>query len=71
MANGKNDVGHVTVYHSFKGFGFIRREKGKDVFFRYDDVEEGQAEPIPGDHIQFEVRDENKGPRAYNIRKIS
>lgn len=65
------DSGIVTVYHSFKGFGFIRREKGKDVFFFYDDMAEGQSELIPGDRVEFEVRAEKKGPRAYDVKKLS
>lgn len=65
------DSGFVTIYHSFKGFGFIRREKGKDVFFFYHDISEGQPELIPGDRVEFEVRAEKKGPRAYAVKKIS
>ncbi len=33
MSEKEYGKGFVTSYDSFKGFGFIRREKGKDVFF--------------------------------------
>ncbi|MCM4790884.1 cold shock domain-containing protein, partial [Escherichia coli] len=29
--------GFVNFYDHVKGYGFIRRERGRDVFFRYDD----------------------------------
>lgn len=64
------DKGHVTIYHSFKGYGFIRRDKGRDVFFFHDDMSEGQDELMPGDLVEFEVRKEPKGPRAYNITRV-
>ncbi|MBV7582455.1 retron Se72 family effector protein [Pseudomonas sp. PDM33] len=63
--------GFVTSYDAFKGFGFIRREKGKDVFFFYDDVEEGSEDIIEGDVVEFEVRKEKKGPRAYSLKRVS
>lgn len=65
------DRGFVTVYNMFKGYGFIRREKGRDVFFFYDDILEGQPGLIPGDRVEFEVRVESKGPRAYRVRRVS
>lgn len=63
--------GTITTYNMFKGFGFIRREKGRDVFFFYDDIINEQPELIPGDRVEFEVKIEKKGPRAYQIRKVS
>lgn len=63
--------GFVNSYDSFKGFGFIRRDKGRDVFFFYDDVEDVNAGVVMGDTVDFEVRDEPKGPRAYNVRRIA
>lgn len=65
------DRGFVNSYDSFKGFGFIRRDKGRDVFFFYDDVEDVNAGVVMGDTVDFEVRDEPKGPRAYNVRRIA
>ncbi|NWL75491.1 cold-shock protein [Pseudomonas taiwanensis] len=65
------DRGFVTVYHAFKGYGFIRREKGRDVFFFYDDIADGQEEFIVGDAVEFEVRIEGKGPRAYDVKRVS
>lgn len=60
--------GFVSFYDSFKGFGFIRREKGRDVFFFYDDVEDAISGVVVGDIVDFEIRAEPKGPRAYKVR---
>lgn len=64
------DQGVVNSYDSFKGFGFIRREKGRDVFFFYDDIEDKDEGLLPGENVRFQVRAEPKGPRAYKVEKI-
>lgn len=61
------DTGFVNSYNSFKGYGFIRREKGRDVFFSYDDVEDVATGIVMGDVVRFEVHEEPKGPRAYKV----
>lgn len=61
------DTGFVNAYDSFKGYGFIRREKGRDVFFFYDDVEDVVNGIAMGDVVRFEVHEEPKGPRAYKV----
>jgi CspA family cold shock protein len=62
--------GVVNSYDSFKGFGFIRRDKGRDVFFFYDDIEDEVEGLMPGEVVRFQIRMEPKGPRAYKIEKI-
>ena len=62
--------GVVNAYDTFKGIGFIRREKGKDVFFFYDDILEDKSIGI-GDTVSFSVRKMPKGPRAYNVKILS
>lgn len=64
------DQGLVNSYDTFKGFGFIRRQKGRDVFFFYDDVVDEDEGALVGDMVRFEVRVEPKGPRAYKVVKI-
>ena len=61
--------GVVSAYDTFKGFGFIRREKGKDVFFFYDEIEDDGI--AVGDVVVFSLRDLPKGPRAYGVRKLA
>ncbi|SOC04517.1 CspA family cold shock protein [Alloalcanivorax xenomutans] len=64
-----HDTGTVTTFDRFKGFGFIRRDKGKDVFFMYDEVNGDDRILSVGDIVEFEVRLMPKGPRAFNIKK--
>lgn len=62
--------GFVNSYDAFKGFGFIRREKGKDVFFFYNDITGDAQEVSVGDTVEFDIEDTRKGPRARNLIKI-
>ncbi|MDO6834052.1 retron Se72 family effector protein [Pseudoalteromonas carrageenovora] len=65
----KEEKGVIHAYDAFKGFGFIRREKGKDVFFLYDQFKDSSTEPAEGDIVTFDVLSKKKGPAAINITK--
>jgi CspA family cold shock protein len=64
------EKGIVKWFNSEKGFGFISRENGDDVFVHfsaismdgYRTLEEGQA-------VQFEVVQGEKGPQAANVSR--
>lgn len=70
MSDAVIDQGTVSSYDTFKGFGFIRRDKGRDVFFFYDDVAETEG-LIVGDLVRFEIKNAPKGPRAYKVLKLT
>ncbi|WP_178108337.1 retron Se72 family effector protein [Pseudomonas sp. URMO17WK12:I11] len=70
MSDAVIEQGTVSSYDTFKGFGFIRRDKGRDVFFFYDDVAEPEG-LIIGDAVRFEVKSVPKGPRAYKVSKLT
>jgi CspA family cold shock protein len=61
--------GVIKWYNARKGFGFIEVEDGKDVFFHrsalkgleFDSLREGQS-------LEFEVKEESRGPRTVDIR---
>src|SRR5688572_30580335 len=63
-------TGKVKWYNNAKGYGFIEREGGSDVFVHYSAIsgsgfrslEEGQA-------VEFEIVDGPKGPQAGNVTK--
>jgi len=65
----EREFGLIKTYDAFKGYGFIRRQKGKDVFFFYADVDGSDANLGEGDHVSFEVTRAPKGPRAKKLRK--
>ena len=63
--------GYINTYDPLKGFGFIRREKGKDVFFYYDELKTPEGKIGVGDNVSFSVESSGKGPRARDIVKES
>jgi len=63
------EFGIVRAYDFFKGFGFIRRDKGKDVFFFYDDILDDDKVISVGDTVSFTVEKAAKGPKARTLKK--
>lgn len=64
------DKGIIHHYNQLKGFGFIRRLEGKDVFFFFENFVDGKADIIIGETVEFELIKEAKGPRAYKISVV-
>ena len=66
MSNGK-----VKWFNSAKGFGFIEREDGDDVFVHYTAIDgSGFKTLAEGDQVEFEVEEGPKGLHAANVRKV-
>jgi cold shock protein len=65
------EQGTVKWFNATKGYGFISRENGNDVFVHYRSiVSDGFKKLAEGDRVQFEVKDGPKGPQAHNVTKI-
>ena len=65
-------TGTVKWFNSSKGFGFIGRPDGADVFVHYSAITgEGYRSLQEGDTVEFEVVQGPKGPQAANVVKIS
>ena len=64
-------TGTVKWFNSSKGFGFISRESGDDVFVHYSAIENdgGYRTLDEGDTVEFEVTDGPKGLQATSVRK--
>jgi CspA family cold shock protein len=58
--------GTIKVYFPLKGFGFITREKGKDLFFYRTSVVD-EASIIEGNPVKFRIETGDKGMRAIEI----
>lgn len=63
--------GVVKWFNSQKGFGFISRENGDDVFVHFSAIEEdGYKSLEEGQSVQFEVIEGDRGPQASNVSKV-
>lgn len=64
--------GVVKRFNEKKGYGFIQIDgEDRDVFVHYSDVEgEGFKTLAPGDKVEFELAEGDKGLKAVQVRKI-
>ena len=63
--------GTVKWFNNAKGFGFIGRDDGPDVFVHYSAlIAEGYKSLQEGDNVEFEIVDGQKGPQAANVVKV-
>ncbi len=64
--------GTVKWFNERKGFGFIAREDGDDVFVHYSAiVAQGFKTLNEGDEVTFEITEGPKGLQAANVTKVS
>jgi CspA family cold shock protein len=64
--------GTVKWFNNAKGYGFIGREDGADVFVHYSAItSEGYKSLQEGDQVEFEITQGPKGPQASNVTKAS
>ena len=61
-------TGTVKWFNETKGFGFIEREDGPDVFVHFSSIKgEGFKTLSDGQKVEFTVTDGQKGPQAENV----
>ena len=64
--------GTVKFFNADKGFGFISREQGDDVFVHFSNIEgDGYKTLSEGERVEFDVVPGRKGPEAQNVRAMS
>jgi CspA family cold shock protein len=62
--------GTVKWFNNAKGYGFIGRADGPDVFVHYSAItSEGYKSLQEGDTVEFEITEGQKGPQAANVSK--
>ncbi len=64
-------TGKVKWFNDAKGFGFIEREGGPDVFVHYSAIQgDGFRSLKESDSVEFEVREGPKGLQAADVVKV-
>ena len=64
------EQGTVKWFNAEKGFGFIERENGDDVFVHFSAIQsEGFKSLEEGQAVTFSVEEGNRGPQATNVTK--
>ena len=65
-------IGTVKWFNDAKGFGFISRENGEDVFVHFRSIQgTGFKSLSQGQRVEFDLVQDPKGPRAENVTTIS
>ena len=65
------ETGTVKWFNGSKGYGFITREKGSDVFVHFNSIDgDGHKSLEEGDNVRFEIDQSPKGPQALNVSKV-
>ena len=63
-------VGKVKWFSAEKGYGFIEREDGGDVFVHFSAIQdEGFKTLTEGQEVEFEIVEGARGPQAANVVK--
>jgi CspA family cold shock protein len=64
-------TGTVKWFNEKKGFGFLSREDGDDVFVHHTSIQgDGFKTLNEGQQVEFEVQDGPKGPQAVNVKAL-
>lgn len=74
MSKGESEkmVGSVKIFYPLKGYGFITREKGRDVFFHYTEIvsKGGDGVLMEGDKVSFFLKEEMGKIKAVEVNRI-
>jgi cold shock protein len=64
--------GTVKWFSQEKGYGFLQREGGADVFVHYSAIDSAGFKVLhEGEEVEFDVIEEAKGPKAANVTRLN
>ncbi len=67
----EREVGTVKWFHNGKGYGFITREEGEDIFVHFSEIAmEGYKKLEEGQEVEFTVAEGEKGLQAQEVIPI-
>jgi CspA family cold shock protein len=68
----ENETGIVKWFDPQKGYGFIERDQGGDVFVHYSDIKGvGYRSLYDGQRVEFIVTEGTQGPKAQDVSGVS
>ncbi|MCK4357981.1 MAG: cold-shock protein [Candidatus Cloacimonetes bacterium] len=67
----KTETGTVKWFNAKKGFGFIERDNGEDVFVHFSSIKGDEYRTLDeGQKVSFTIVQGNKGPQAQDVVKL-
>jgi CspA family cold shock protein len=67
----ERETGTVKWFNGAKGYGFIERANGDDVFVHYSAIQmDGFKDLKEGQSVEFSVEQSDKGPQAVNVTPL-
>ena len=69
-ASGGREIGSVKWFSGSKGFGFITRDNGDEIFVHFRSLQKDCKRLSPGLDVEFAVVDGDKGPEAAEVKVV-